>query len=201
MKTTLILSIVLFFGIQCLQAQVSFKPGLRGGLNISKITQVESDFNTDFYIGAFGALRLGKLYTLQPEITYTNQGGKNIEVSSGFWNDFENPSRKETISISYLSLGLTNKLHFNKRFSFLIGPTIDFQLENNIYTNTDLDFGFTTGLYFRILENLELEGRLKAGVLDVFESDYSTSNSPHVHSYNTNLLFQLGLSYTFNTQH
>lgn len=200
MKKSLFIAALCIFVFIESQAQISFSPGLRGGANFSKITQLESDFKSDFYVGVYGALRLGKLYTLQPELTYSNQGATNIEVYPNLYETTETQSKNETVTISYLSMGLSNKIHFNNQFSFLIGPTLDFQVSKSIYTNTDVDFGFVTGINYKLFGNLELDGRFKVGVLDVFRSDYSASNSPHIHRYNTNLLFQVGLSYTFKTQ-
>ncbi|MEZ0130174.1 hypothetical protein AB9T88_10605 [Flavobacterium sp. LBUM151] len=69
-------ALLAFFAFAKTQAQVTFRPGIQAGINISKITDSGLDSKTDFYIGAFGALKLSKFYTLQPEITYSKQGGK-----------------------------------------------------------------------------------------------------------------------------
>lgn len=196
----------LFIALLCLgtfiasQAQVSFSPGLRGGANFSKITQTESSFKTDFYIGGYGALKLGRLYTLQPEITYSNQGGKDIEIHSYNYNTNQSTVSIETITISYVSIGIINKFNFNDQVNFHLGPLIDIQTGRHIYSNSELDLSFTAGLGYNITNNLALEGRIKKGLVDVFDSYYQNSNSHFVGSYNTNFLFQLGLSYTFDIQ-
>jgi hypothetical protein len=182
------------------QAQVSFSPGLRGGANFSKITQTESSFKTDFYVGGYGALKLGWLYTLQPEITYSNQGGKDIEIHSYNFETNQSTVSFETITISYVSVGIINKFNFNDRVNFHLGPMFDIQTGRNIYSNSEVDLSFTAGLGYNFTNNLALEGRIKKGIVDVFDSYYQHSNSPFVGSYNTNFLFQLGLSYTFDIQ-
>lgn len=181
-------------------AQVSFKPGLRGGLNLSKITQSESSFKADFYIGAYGELKLGKLYTLQPEIIYTNQGGKDVQTHSYNYETNQTTVEYETITLSYVSVGMINKFNFNDKVNFHLGPLFDIQTGRNIYSNSEVDIAFIAGLGYNVTNNLAIEGRIKKGLVDVLESDFISSNSPFVGDYNTNFLFQLGLSYTFDIQ-
>ncbi|MEX0997081.1 MAG: outer membrane beta-barrel protein [Flavobacteriaceae bacterium] len=182
------------------QAQVSFKPGLRGGVNMSKITQTESSFKADFYVGVYGALKLGSLYTLQPEIIYSNQGGKDIEIQEYNFETNQTTVSFETITISYVSVGIINKFNFNDHVNFHLGPLFDIQTGRNIYSNSEVDIAFIAGLGYNVTNNLAIEGRIKKGLVDVLDSDYTSSNSPFVGSYNTNFLFQLGLSYTFDIQ-
>lgn len=181
-------------------AQVSFSPGLRAGANFSKLTQTESSFKTDFYIGAIGALRLGRIYTLQPEITYTNQGANDVWLyDNNFYFDNSSP-RSRTVSLSYVSVALINKLSLADNINFHLGPVFDIEAGKNYYSEIPIDIAFTAGLGYSITENLTIEGRIKKGIVDVLDSYYQYSNSPNIGSYNTNFLFQLGLSYTFAFQ-
>lgn len=200
MKKSLFIALLCLGAFIASQAQVSFSPGLRGGANFSKITQTESSFKTDFYLGAYGALKLGRLYTLQPEITYSNQGGKDIEIHDYNFEINQTTARFETITISYVSVGIINKFSFNDRVNFHLGPLIDIQTGRNIYSNSEVDLAFIAGLGYNLTNNLSLEGRIKKGIVDVFDSYYQSSNSHFVGNYNTNFLFQLGLSYTFDIQ-
>ncbi len=197
---------ILFVIVICLavmfesQAQVSFKPGLRGGVNFSKLTQTESSFKADFYVGGYGALKLGRLYTLQPEIIYSNQGGKDILIEEYNYNTNQTTVRSETVTLSYVSLGIINKFNFSDKVNFHLGPLIDIQTGRNVYSNSEVDLAFAAGLGYNVTNNLAIEGRIKKGLIDVFDSYYTSSNSPFIGSYNTNFLFQLGLSYTFDLQ-
>src|SRR5690606_20944599 len=116
------------------------------------------------------------------------------------YNTNQSTVRYETITISYVSVGLINKFSFNDQVNFHLGPLIDIQTGRNIYSNSEVDLAFTAGLGYNFTKNLALEGRIKKGIVDVFDSYYQSSNSPFVGSYNTNFLFQLGLSYTFDIQ-
>jgi hypothetical protein len=201
MKKSLYIAALCFLVFIESQAQVSFNPGLRGGANFSKITQTESSFKTDFYVGAYGALRLGRLYTLQPEIAYSNQGGGDMWLYEDHYYYGHEPSlTKKSVTISYVSISVINKFNFTDKVNFHLGPVFDIEAGNNDYTYTPVDIAFTAGLGYNITNNLALEGRIKKGIVDVFDSYYHHSNSHNMGSYNTNFLFQLGLSYTFDIQ-
>jgi len=196
----IILLAVFALGLSSLSAQVSFKPGLRAGLNFAKITQTESTSKTDFYIAGFGELKLTKYYTLQPEISYSNQGAKDINLGYYDYNTSSYVIEEKDFSVSYISFAVINKFTFNDKFNFHVGPTIDFQSGKNVYTNSDVDLAFVLGLGYNVTPNLAIEGRVKKGIIDILESDYHYSNSANSGSYNTNFLFQLGLSYTFDVK-
>lgn len=196
----IVLLAVFALGLSSLNAQVSFKPGLRAGLNFAKITQTESTSKTDFYIAGFGELKLTKYYTLQPEISYSNQGAKNINLGYYDYNSSSYVIEEKDFSVSYISFAVINKFTFNDTFNFHLGPTIDFQSGKNVYTNSDVDLAFMFGLGYNVTPNLAIEGRVKKGIVDVLDSDYQHSSSATSGSYNTNFLFQLGLSYTFDVK-
>jgi len=191
-------AVVVFFAFSQAEAQVTFKPGIRAGLNLSHFskgdgynynyyedlyypynTNNDGDFSSKpgFYIGFIGELKLTKYYTLQPEILYSNQGSK---VSRG-------PGRDATLDVSYLSVGIVNKFTFNK-FNINLGPTVDVQVDSNFDTDNDLDLAFQIGAGYNFTKNLGLEARVKRGVIPVL--DYSSNHD--------NVVFSVGLSYVFD---
>lgn len=175
---------------------VTIKPGLRGGLNLAKLTQTGFDYKTDFYAGGFVAMKFTRFYTLQPEITYSRQGSKGMrtifnEQAQVFVNS------DEAIDISYLSFAIINKFTFNDQLNVHFGPTMDFQTDANVYTNSDVDLAFVAGIGYTLPMGLTIEARVKKGIIDVLESD-DFSNFEYVEDYNTNLVFQFGLSYSFD---
>jgi hypothetical protein len=195
MKKVFLIAFFSFFGIA--QAQVTFRPGLRGGVNLSYFTKGESytyfdgieevnterDFSskTDFYLGFYGALRLTKYYTLQPEFDYTRQGSK--------YTDFDGNNRQ--LDVSYLSMAIANKFTFSDKFNVHFGPTIDFQVENNFDVDSDVDLAFFLGAGYNFNKNFGIEIRAKKGIIPVL--DFSESN-------HTNVVFSLGTTYTFDTK-
>ena len=87
MKKAFYLLAILFGCVTFSNAQVSFKPGIRAGLNFSHFSKGDDSYyndgftsrrdfgsRTDFYLGFFGDLKLTKYYSLQPEINYSRQG-------------------------------------------------------------------------------------------------------------------------------
>lgn len=194
----IVIAFLFFFGLTQVNAQVTFKPGLRAGLNLSKITQSDASTQSDFYIAGFGELKLTKYYTLQPEISYSKQGGDDVlvEVYNNQTGNYD--VSKEDISVDYISFAIVNKFTFNDKFNMHVGPTIDFQAGQNRFTQSDVDLAFLLGLGFNVTKNLSLEARVKKGIIDIYETDYFNNNSYDVGDYNTNFLFQLGVSYTFD---
>lgn len=200
MKKYLIIAILAFLNSSKTYAQVTFKPGIRLGINISNFTKGSFDINgyfdangnylykdtysskTDLYMAVYGALRLTKFYTLQPEICYSNQGSvvKKYNQYNGYYDS--------KLNISYLSLGVVNKFTINK-LNIHIGPTIDFVVNENFNSDSDLDFAFLLGVGYNLTSNFGIEARIKKGIVPVL--DYSSSN-------HTNQVFQLGATYTFD---
>lgn len=189
----LIILFFAFFGALQTQAQVSFKPGLRGGANFSHFTKgdyyysntnnVDYNTHTDFYIGFYGALKLSKYYTLQPEIDYSAQGSEYRSSNFGSAN----------FKVDYLQIGVVNKFTFNDQFNIHFGPTLDFVVSKNFNTEADVDMAFVLGAGFNFTPNFGIEARVKKGIIPVFYSD--DDNNDH-----TNVVFSLGATYTFDVK-
>lgn len=198
-----------FFSFAKIQAQVTFKPGVQAGVNISKITDSDLNSKTDFYIGGFGALKLGKIYTLQPEVTYSRQGGKG-SVEGFYFNTLPDgqsqmvtENRSLDISLQYLSFITINKLNVSKNIYFLAGPFVDFMVgdefkydkSNNFFApiskGEDIDFGIIGGIGFSLPNGIAFEARIKKGTRDAFDDVTGSAN------VNTNLVYQFGAAYTF----
>jgi hypothetical protein len=193
----LIVILFAFFGSFQTQAQVTFRPGLRGGANFSHFTKgnyyysnaipnnVNYDTHTDFYIGFYGALKLSKYYTLQPEIDYSAQGSDYSSSNNGSAN----------FKVDYLSFEVLNKFTFNDQFNIHFGPTLDFVVSKNFNTEADADMAFVLGAGYNFTPNFGLEARVKKGIIPVFYSDLDNTNTNH-----TNVVFSLGATYTFDVK-
>lgn len=196
MKKTFYLLAIFLGCITFSNAQVTFKPGFRGGLNISHFsdgdqayyndaTTAQRDFSskTNFYVGFFGDLKLTKYYSLQPEINYSRQGSKYDYYDQAL---MRNQSRD--LEVSYLVVGIANKFTFNK-LNVHAGPTIEFVVAENFNTDADVDLAFFLGLGYDITPNFGVEARIKKGIIPVL--DYSDGN-------HTNVVFSLGGFYKFD---
>jgi hypothetical protein len=182
-------------------SQVSFKPGIRAGANLSHFSNTNYNFGSayyygdgsfysgnptydykskvDFYIGLLGNIRLTRFYALQPEINYSRQGSK-VESNINDWNG-------QKLNVSYLGAQLINKFYF-KDFNILVGPTLEFAVDNDFDLENEIDLGITAGIGYDITKNIGVEARVKKGFV----------SATYFGDYSTNVVFQAGLYYTFD---
>lgn len=201
MKKIIVIAFILFTGIFTSNAQVTFKPGLRAGAGFSTFSNTRSSYKTDFYVGAFGEINLTRVYSLQPEITFNQQGSNNVKTVRDY-NQSGIVVEHNDLEIDYLTIAMINKFTFNGNFQVQVGPTLDFRLQDNLdVEKSDVDLSLVLGLGFKLTPNLTLEARFKKGFVDVLDSDYYSGNNSNndywFDDYNTNINFQVGLAYSF----
>jgi len=195
MKKTLLFTL-LFFAVISVQGQVTLRPGIRAGANLAKLTGVNLDSKVDFYVGGFAALKLSRFYTLQPEINYSRQGARgNIKV---YDNNGNYISKHGDLSLQYISLVGLNKFTLSDKFNVHIGPTFDIVTNSNRYAYNDIDLGITAGIGYTLPIGLTIEARIKKGLIEAVDS-YNYNNDDYYYdgSSGTNLVFSLGVSYSF----
>ncbi|HSD14719.1 MAG TPA: outer membrane beta-barrel protein, partial [Flavobacterium sp.] len=136
---------------------------------------------TDFYFGGYGAIKLSKYYTLQPEIVYSRQGTYFEYMNEG----------KTKIDVSYLSFGVVNKFTFINKFNVHVGPTLDFQIEknNDVDLSNNFDLALMLGAGYDFTDNFGVEARIKQGLIPMSDGGVSSE---------TNVVYQLGINYTFD---
>lgn len=222
MKKGIIVALFALFGINQNQAQVTFRPGVRAGLNFAHFTKGDyinggytnlyydpntmqyvsstatNDYKskTDFYVGFYGALHLAKYYTLQPEIDYSNQGSTLNYID-------KNVPKSTKLGVSYLSIAVINKFTFNK-FNVHLGPAVEFVVdEKNMNADNDVDFTFQLGAGYDITKNFGLEARIKKGIVPAYYGNNYNGYGYNGYGYNdsdnhTNVVFSVGATYTFD---
>jgi len=193
-----LLFILIAFGV-CInsfsQSEKSF--GFRGGVNMSNLTNANLDTKTSGYFGFFAHFKFSELYALQPEIGYSNQGGRTRN------------SIDDDIVIHYISLSATNKFFVkDSGFHFLIAPGIDFDVDDTLIglSNRDegnditfIDFTFGVGLGYEFKNGLGFEARYKQGLVDVFSGNWHDFElQQYEDEIQFNSVFQFGLIYKFN---
>ena len=201
MKKITLFAFVLFVGLVKLHAQVTVSPGIKGGLNISNLTNFDSDPKTDFYAGGFVAIRFNKFFTLQPELTYSRQGAeiREYEING-------NGSRTVNLDLNYLSLDAIAKFHFGGRgFHVLAGPSLDIKTDDNFpdyeYNPIGADFSLIAGLGYTLPNGLTFEARIKQGLIDIYGYDgVNYEDDYYYEDIILNQVFQIGISYTFNVR-
>ncbi len=175
-----------------LQAQV--RPGIKLGLNSSNISKTRLDSKSGLYIGAFVKIPISDYYALQPELLYSNQGGKSNSDEYG------------DVNINYLSIGIPNKFYVSPKngFHFMLGLGLDVNLKNNFVGLTNFDFDDEIspvdvvalgGIGFEFDFGLTLEARYKQGTISIdFLGEDNLYEEP---GSNLNGVFQIGASYKF----
>ncbi|MDR0228666.1 MAG: PorT family protein [Flavobacteriaceae bacterium] len=205
MKKTLLLAMLLV-GIGQGYAQKKVQPGVRGGLNVSGITNAEGDRKADFYLGFQLPIHLGKRYTLQPELEYSRQGGKDITLkyNNDWWwgtGNTEYVNYKGNVDLSYIEMKVMNKFHFDK-LNLQAGPGLGFVADGKKYTDNEVDLTLNIGIGYQITDKLGVEARYKQGLISIVDN-YWTWNDDYNHNnrYDRDLqfnsVFQVGLTYTF----
>nr|WP_294934970.1 porin family protein [uncultured Flavobacterium sp.] len=201
---------IVVFGliVSGVSAQISVKPGFKGGLNFSTFTNADADSKTDFYMGGLLAIKIAKIYTLQPEVVYSRQGAI---ISQVYFSDNFDPMvgysrRNVKYSVDYLSLGIINKFTFGHGFQAVVGPSLDFKVGDNFrknYTEEPIgfDLGLIGGIGYSLPNGLTFEARIKQGMVDIFGNNYDEYDDDNNGNYDDiilNQVFQLGVSYTFD---
>ncbi|SHG50051.1 porin family protein [Flavobacterium defluvii] len=198
MKKITLIAFVLCIGLVKSQAQVKVSPGLRGGLNISTLTNIDDNSSkTDFYVGGLVDIKFNRYFSLQPEITYSRQGDEGRYFENGRYYS-------EKYELNYLTLGAVAKYHFGgKGFHVLAGPSLDIKVGDN-YINTNpegFDLAIVGGVGYTLPNGLTFEARIKQGLIDIYGYDGIDNNNDYYYDdVILNQVFQIGISYTFKVK-
>ncbi len=181
------------------EAQVTFNPGIRAGMNLSNVGELEASYKPDFYISFLGALNLTRVYTLQPEIGYSRQGAKDVPYHGYNYNSQNYTSGMTDLQLNYMTASLMNRFNISQ-FHIAVGPTFDFLMSHNMnYRENDVDLGISFGMGYKSASGFGVEARLKQGIIDVVSDDfYGGENGFFFGDYNTNTVIQLGVFYAFD---
>ena len=170
-------------------SQVTFKPGVKAGVNFAKVSNTIGDTKTDFYVGGLLEMQFANFYALQPELLYSRQG--NDHPVSGY----------DGIELQYFSISIANKFSPFKDIglNFVAGPSIDIKVGDNIDNDdwSPLDFAVFGGLSYEFPFGLEIEARYKQGLIDI-DDGYSEFGNSDADDNNLNSVIQVGLSYKFS---
>ncbi len=188
------LALILFSGH--LFAQVKVRPGLRLGFNHSNISNTSLEGKLGPNAAVFADIRITDFYALQPEISYSRQGGKSTSLNS------------DDLIIDYISIGVPSKFFIvpNQGLHLILGPSLDFDFDNNfinlINENNDsevtpFDLSILMGIGFEFDFGLILEVRYKQGLLNIDLFDEFFFSDDYYDSTTLNNVFQIGIAYKF----
>jgi len=168
-------------------AQATFKPGVRAGLNITTIEEINATAKTGAYVGLVGSIKMNRFYTLQPELNFSMQGANEVyNIDAAY-------STNTNIPLNYLGFAVMNKFNL-KSFFLQVGPSLDFLMNESVYVDQGLDVAINAGLGYEFNDRFAIEARYKAGVADLIETG---SVFLFIDEINYNSVFQIGLQYKF----
>ncbi len=180
MKKIFIAGAVVLFG--AVNAQ-SF--GVKAGLNITNITNLEADAKVGFHAGAFMNMPLASSFSIQPEVLYNGKGAKDGDA---------------TVNLDYISVPVMFQYNAMPNLYLEAGPEFSFLVSakakaNSVSLDIDdavksFDFGVGIGAGYYFTPNIGVNLRYVAGFTDAWEDNFTDD------SY-LNGAFQAGLSYKF----
>jgi len=200
MRKITLIAFILFIGLTTSHAQMKVSPGIRGGLNLSTLTNINNNsMKSDYYIGGLVEMKFNKYFTLQPELTYSRQGANSEEYMLGSNNE----DRK--YELNYVTLGAVAKFNFGGQgFHVLAGPSLDIKTDDNFgrygYNPIGTDLAFVGGIGYSLPNGLTFEARFKQGLIDIYGYDDIDYDDYYYEQIILNQVFQFGISYTFKVK-
>ncbi|MDI6034619.1 porin family protein [Flavobacterium sp. LB2P84] len=196
MKKIILTVVMAFtFGFVNAQEKADMAFGVKGGLNISTITNadvdgVNSKSLVGFHVGFFGEFMISNTFAIQPEVLYSAQGTK-----------FEFEGLDGDLKLDYITIPVMAKYYVADAFSLEVGPQIGFLVSAKAKSggesedvkdelkSTDVSLNF--GLGYDITENFMIGARYNFGLTrlqdELFPDEDESKNS----------VFQISIGYKF----
>jgi hypothetical protein len=191
MKKFLVVA-VLFIAVSGM-AQKPFKFGIKAGANLSNFngitaSNVESKMLVGFYAGGYLKFNFTKLFSLQPELLFSNQGAT---IESG--------TSTHDYKVSYINIPVIAKVNFPGGMYVEAGPQVGFKVNENTTNNSinsfakDLDLSVAGGLGYKFPMGFGIGARYTASVGKAGEFDTGSPTKPDF----KNGVLQIGLFIPF----
>ena len=153
------------------QAQVGFRLGLKGGVNLSNIDRdISTDNRTGYHVGAFATLKITK-FAIQPEVLFSSQGAINNVFNQELESTF-NYVNVPVLLKFYIVKGL--HIYAGPQIGFLTGGTQEVTDLNGNITEADPedfisnnDFSLAFGAGWDLPFKLTVEARYNLGLSDI----------------------------------
>lgn len=192
MKKILFFTALAMLTVTYSQAQVSAELGLKGGLNVSKLSSSPDatyESRSGFHAGAYGLIKIANI-GIQPELIYSQQG-TTVDFDQA-QNDFEQDYAYMNIPVMlkfYLLGGLN--LQAGPQFGLLLsadGTTIDENgdprtLNKDVLKNSDVSAALGVG--WDAPFGLNFTARYLLGLSDISDQSFEAKNR----------MFQLSLGF------
>lgn len=194
-RITLLLVTVFTFGFVNAQDKKEMSFGVKGGLNVASISNIDEDgVNKDpligFHIGFLGEFMISDQFAIQPELLYSTQG-----VKANF------DGEKADFKLDYINIPVMAKYYVADAFSLELGPQIGFLVSADAEAggvsvdikdelkSVDVSLGF--GASYIFAEKFMLGARYNLGLTQVQE-EVSPGDSEWKNS-----VFQISVGYKF----
>jgi hypothetical protein len=161
------------------------KLGAKIGMNVSSVNEKGSnslDSKTGWVLGATAEVSLTEKFSLQPELLFSQQGGR----SEGNF----------TLDLNYITLPVMAKYYIAKGFSLEAGPQFSFLVKDQLISETgdqtadidaeNFDFSANLGLGYKLDNGIFFQTRYNLGLTN-FDKNPDVKNG----------VFQMSLGYQF----
>lgn len=192
----------LFLGAAIAVSSLSFAQqfGIKGGMNVSSVSENDAKSKIGFYAGAFANVPVAKSFSIQPEILYTQYGAKHEETTPGMTLSY-------TAKLDYIAVPVMFQYNATPEFFLEAGPEFGFLVSaktkseavvsgvkasntENIKSELNgFNFGLGLGAGYYFTKNIGITARYVAGFTDI-----AKDNSGDAVKNNN---FQVGLAYKF----
>lgn len=169
------------------------KFGLKAGLNISTLSNMDMKSKAGFYGGVFANIPVAKDFSVQPEVLYSAAGAKG----KGDTNT--------QLNLEYLSVpvmfqykALPNLyVEAGPQFNFLIDARLKKSASTGAFKNAtqSFDFGIGLGAGYYFTKNIGVNVRYTAGLSDIVKTKYQYGYDREGSVKNG--VFQVGINYKF----
>lgn len=190
------------------QAQVKF--GAKAGMNLSRFTENFETMKPGFNAGVYAQINLHPMFSIQPEVLYSMQGGMEEETNttlgqtitakgSATSHNVIVPVMLQFTPIKPITIEVGPQFGFNLGMSLYSEVTMSGLVDDSFEESVDLgeedykmfDFGLAAGLKYNVNSNINVYARYVFGLTPVFEyaEDYDDA------AMNQNLMIGVGFSF------
>ncbi|MDR4954173.1 porin family protein [Chryseobacterium sp. ES2] len=169
------------------------KFGLKAGLNVSNLSNMNMNSKAGFYGGVFVNIPVAKDFSIQPEVLYSAVGAK------------EKGGSNAKLNLEYLSVPVMFQYKALPNFYVEAGPQFNFLIDARLKKSEStsllkngtqsFDFGIGLGAGYYITKNIGINVRYTAGLSDIVKTKYHYGYDREGSVRNG--VFQVGVNYKF----